>query len=297
MKHRKLYYLIHPTIGWKALRTKLSDKYALTSAFKKFYGYDIDWANPQTFSEKLQWLKLYDRKSIYTNLVDKYECKKIVAKIIGNKYIIPTLGVWNRFDEIDFTKLPNQFVLKCTHDSGSVVICKDKSTFDIESAKFVLERGLKTDFYQISREWPYKNVQRRIIAEQFIADENTTLKDYKFFCFGGVPEIMYISNDGAKLKTDEITTTDFFDMDFKHLPLRMNDANSPIVPTKPQEFEEMKSIASTLSQGIPFVRIDLYATSKGVFFGEYTFYHNGGYFKIHPYEYDKKLGGLILLPR
>ncbi|MBR5061524.1 MAG: glycosyl transferase, partial [Prevotella sp.] len=162
------------------------DRKYIEYIWKKKMNYPLNLDNPQTFNEKLQWIKLYDHNPLYTKMVDKYEAKEYVASIIGDEYIIKTLGVWDRFDDIDFSTLPKQFVLKCTHDSGGLVICKDKSKLDIQAAKKKIEKSLKKNYYYIAREWPYKNVKRRIIAEEYIEDEKTKeLRDYKFFCFNG----------------------------------------------------------------------------------------------------------------
>ena len=212
--------------------------------FKKF----PNLRNPKTFNEKLQWLKLHDRNPEYTKMVDKYEAREYIKEKIGEEYLIPLLGVWDSFDEIDFDSLPQQFVLKCTHDSGGLVICKDKSKLDIESARKKINKSLKNNYYWQGREWPYKNVKPRIIAEKYMVDEETKrrtgiecLVDYKFFCFNGEPKIMYYSMDKA-----EDPRTDFFDMEYNHLKMRMKDPNSDEIPLKPQGFEEMKALARIL---------------------------------------------------
>ena len=174
----------------------MSDEDFLKMQFKNVFGYPLDLENPKTYSEKLQWLKLYDRKPEYTMMVDKYEVKKYVASKIGEEHIIKTLGVWDHFDDIDFSKLPNQFVLKCTHDSGGLVICTDKSKLDMVAAKKKIEKSLKNDYYMQNREWPYKNVKRRIIAEEYMVDESGyELKDYKIFAFDGEAKAMFIASD------------------------------------------------------------------------------------------------------
>lgn len=415
----------------------MSDEAFLKRKFKLRMGYELDLDNPKTFNEKLQWLKLYDRNPLYTKLVDKYEVRKYIAEKIGEEYLIPLVGgPWNSPEEIDFDALPDQFVLKCTHDSGGVIICKDKSALDIPAAKAKLAKRLKRNFYWMNREWPYKDVPPRIIAEKYMEDETgelrdfkflcfngiakmielhsgrfekhtqdfydaqwkrldiiqgapmadeqtprpkflddmlemsneiskkfphlrvdwygiegklylgeltlydgsgmcaftpeewdsklgswielphththtgwllmydggalwihqefkaeqTELKDYKFFCFNGTPRMMYISRDAAA------DTTDFFDMDFNHLPIRMKDPNSAILPPKPECFEEMQRIASVLSEGIPLVRTDFYCANSKIYFGELTFFHNGGFTGIKPAEWNYKVGSWIKLP-
>lgn len=259
-------------------------------------GKRLSLSSPKTFTEKLQWLKLYDRKEIYTFMVDKVSMKRFVAQRIGKQYAVPLLGVWDTFDEIDFDGLPNQFVLKCSHDSGSVILCEDKSTFDYKAAKEKLEFHLKISEYLLGREWPYKNVRRRIIAEKFLKNNSSekgfSIKDYKFFCFDGVPRVMYISNDRG-----DDPRTDFFDMEFKHLPIRMKDPNADEPPIKPERFEEMKRIAAMLSKGIPHLRVDFYEVGSRLYVGELTFFHNSGYTPIEPKEWDLRLGNWIKLPK
>ena len=256
-------------------------------------GIKINFENPMTFNEKLQWLKLYDRNPEYTRMVDKYEAKRYVAEKIGEQYIIPTLGVWDDPEDIDFNKLPDKFVLKCNHNSGKgMVICKDKSTLDLEKVKKGLKEGLKQNYYLTSREWPYKDVKRRVIAEQFMIDgENECLTDYKFFCFGGEPKFMYRSMDNA---VDP--HTDFFDMNYNRLDMRMRDPNSDSVPPKPECFEEMKRLARVLSANIPHLRVDFYEINGKVYFGELTFYHCGGFARIYPEKWMDTLGDWIELP-
>ena len=248
--------------------------------------------NPQTFNEKLQWLKLHNRKPEYTTMVDKYEAKKYVADLIGEEYIIPTLGVWDRFDDIDFDSLPDQFVLKCTHDSGGLVICQDKAKLDKEAAKKKIEASLKDNYYWQGREWPYKNLKPRIIAEQFLENpESADLFDYKFFCFHGEPKVMYISNDhGADPRTD------FFDMEFQHLPIKARDPNADIPPCKPEKFEEMKRLAEVLSKEMPHLRVDFYYVNGKVYLGELTFYHMSGFTEFTPPEWNMRMGDWIQLP-
>lgn len=432
------------------LRDHMPDKMYLQHLFAERMGYQMDFNNPKTFNEKLQWLKLHDRKPIYTVMVDKVAVKDYVRAKIGDKYIIPTLGVYSSFSDIDFTKLPNRFVLKCSHDSGSIVICKDKNSFDYEEARRILENGLKRNWYLLGREWPYKNVPPRIIAEQYLEDtsleglldyklmsfngkvkfvfvctrRNTPeglhvtfydlewnilpftrtypreevpcrkpeslglmiqlaeqiskdvpfsridfyeinskpyfgeitfypgcgfekfepdsfdtnigemlnlpddflkeedkcalptffggggrliddslrqyfiyenlhildkgLIDYKFFCFNGEPKIMYISNDHS-----EDPRTDFFDMNFNHLPILVKDRNADVIPDKPIQFEEMREIARILSKGIPHLRVDFYLINSQVYFGEMTFFHNCGLIPVKPEEWNNKMGDWI----
>ena len=271
-----------------------SDEMYLRMLFRLKMGYKLNLENPTTFSEKLQWLKLYNRRPEYTTMVDKYAVKEYVAKIIGDKYIIPTLGVWDSPEDIDWDTLPNQFVLKTTHGGGNtgVVICKDKSTFDKEKAIEKLNRSLKQDIYKTLREWPYKNVPRRIIAEQYIEAKNYDLPDYKFFCFDGEVKALFI---GTERGTGNVKF-DYYDADFNHLDLIQQHPMSGRQLEKPVGFEEMKRVASQLSKGIPQVRIDLYNVNGKIYFGEITFFHHGGVVPFHPESWDYTFGSWIKLP-
>lgn len=274
-----------------------SDKTYLDLTFKYRLGYRINWENPKTYNEKLNWLKLYDRNPLYTKLVDKYEVKKYVAKKAGDEYIIKTLGVWNTVDEIDWGKLPNQFVIKTTHGGGNsgVIVCKDKKFLDIENTKKRLNRAMKQNLYKDSREWPYKNVPKRILAEEYVEDAATQeLRDYKFFCFDGRVELLFVGSD--RQKPGEEVKFDFFDKDFNHLELKQGHPNSKILPEKPSQFETMKLLAAKLSKGLKHVRIDLYEANGKVYFGEMTFYHFGGVIPFEPSIWDDKFGAMIKLP-
>ena len=256
----------------------------------------LDLNNPKTYNEKLQWLKLYDRKPEYTNMVDKVTAKEYVASIIGEKYIIPTLGVWDKFEKIDFDLLPNQFVLKCSHDSGGVIVCKDKRSLNIAHAKKVINFGLNKSHYWGSREWPYKNVHPRIIGEQYMEDESGyELKDYKFFCFDGKPIFLFVATD--REKEGEETKFDFFDMEWNHLPIINGHPNNPNSPQKPENFKEMIQISEKLSQGFPHLRVDLYNINGKIYFGELTFFHWSGFVPFEPEEWDEKLGEMLILPK
>jgi len=270
----------------------IPDKTYLKWMYHAAQGYSLKLKNPKTFTEKLQWMKLYDRKPVYTTMVDKYAAKEWAGKIIGEEHIIPTLGVWEHFGEINFEGLPEQFVLKCTHDSSSVIICKDKSIFDIKNARDKIEKALKKNFYYNSREWPYKNVPPRIIAEQYMIDNEVgELRDYKFFCFNGVPKIMYIATG----RGSGDTYGDFFDMEFNHLDLRMDHDTASITPMKPLLFEVMQEAAKKLSEGIPQVRADFYEVNGQFYFGEMTFFHCGGFVNCKPDKWNKILGDWIKL--
>lgn len=270
----------------------MDDEAYLKRKYKACMGREIHLDSPQTFNEKLQWLKLHDRKPEYTTMVDKYAVKMYVADIIGEKYIIPTLGVWNHFDEIDFDKLPNQFVLKCTHDSGGIVICKDKNKLDLKSAKKKIEKSLKQNYYWSGREWPYKDVKPRIIAEEYMIDESGyELKDYKFFCFNGEPKMMFIATDRGS-----DTKFDFYDMEFNHLPFTNGHPNANKQIKKPKNYSTMLALSAKLSFGIPHVRVDFYNINGKIYFGELTFFHWSGLVPFEPEEWDYKLGSWLKLP-
>lgn len=270
----------------------LPDKPYLQLMYYAHFGRKLDLKDPKTFNEKLQWLKLYDRKSQYTPMVDKYEAKRYVAEKIGEEYIIPTLGVWEHFDEIDFDALPDQFVLKCTHDSGGLVIVKDKSSLDMQAAKKKIEQCLKRNYYSFGREWPYKNVKPRIIAEKFMVDESgTELKDYKFFVFSGEPKLLFIATDRG---ID--TRFDFYDMDFNHLPVLNGHPNAVKPIRKPESFEQMKTLAGILAGEIPQLRVDFYDVNGHIYFGELTFSHWSGFVPFEPDEWDRKIGDMVTLP-
>ncbi len=261
----------------------------------------LNLENPQAFSEKLQWLKLHDRKPEYTKLVDKYAVKEYVANIIGEEYVIPTIGVWDKPEDIDWDNLPNKFVLKTTHGGGSVgvVICKDKKDFDRNEAIKKLNKSLKQDIYIELREWPYKNVKKRIIAESFLGDTNIQtqyLTDYKFFCFNREPKFCQVIKD-REIKE----TIDFFDMKWQHLPFNGLHSHGHIyeksaeVPKRPEFFDEMKEIVYKLSKGLCFSRIDLYDVNGKIYFGEITLYPASGMGYFKPKKYNQVLGNMINL--
>jgi len=273
----------------------IPDKPYLKLVYRIRMGKKLDLKNPQTFSEKLQWLKLHDRKPIYTTMVDKYEAKKYVAERVGEQYIIPTLGVWNHFDEIDFDKLPDQFVLKCTHDSGGLVIVRDKKKFDRRAAKKKIEGSLKRNFYWKGREWPYKNVEPRIIAEKYIEDPNGSLRDYKFFCFDNDILFMYVSEG---LDNHETARISFFNLEGEQLPLKRLDYKSfDCALQLPPGFHNMKTVTRKLAKAIntPFIRIDMYCIQERVFYSEITFTPCGGMMPLDPPEWDAMLGEKLIL--
>lgn len=271
------------------------DKIQIKKGWYSRMSYRLNLRSPKSYNEKLQWLKLYDRNPLYTTMVDKYAVKEYVANIIGEEYIIPTLGVWDKFDDINFDTLPDQFVLKCTHDSGGLVICKDKKHLDIAEAKRKIESSLQTDYYLSGREWPYKNVPRKIIAEEYKEDTRTgELRDYKFFCFDGNVKWLFIATDR---QNREEPYFDFFDAEFNHLPMQHGHPNAPVLPEKPKNFELMKELAAKLSHDIHHVRVDFYEVDGKVYFGELTFFHHGGWTPFTPDKWDYIFGAEIKLPK
>lgn len=270
----------------------LSDEAYLKVCYQVLFGEKLDLDNPKKFSEKLQWLKIHDRKPEYTNMVDKYEAKKYIAEKLGSEYVIPSLGVWEQFDDIDFDALPDQFVLKCTHDSGGVVIVRDKSQMDLPAIRRKLEKNLKINYFYSGREWPYKNVRPRIIAEQYLA-ELSGLRDYKFFCFSGEMKLLLVVQGRG---TDHVTGN-YFDENGEPVDLISSsfprDDRSPELP---DSFAEMKRIAEILSAGIPHVRVDLYDVNGKIYFGELTFFDSSGFDRLQPESWDRKIGDMLKLP-
>ena len=280
----------------KEVYPTLPDKEAISAMFYVRFGKKPNLCHPKTYNEKLQWLKLYNRKPEYIPLVDKCEVKKIVAEKIGSEYVIPTLGVWSSPDDIDFDALPEQFVLKCTHDSASVKICKDKKTFDKEAAKKHFAACLKKNPFSYGREWPYLGVKPRIIAEPYLEDEAAgELPDYKFFCFDGEVKALFIATE--RQKAGEETKFDFYDAEGKHLDLRHGHPNAVPPPPLPKQFEQMKELAEVLSKGFPHVRVDFYECNGRVYFGEYTFFHHCGFEPFDPPVWDEIFGSWLTLPK
>lgn len=288
--------LIFLSLGQRGWFNWMSDKLYLKIAYRIRMGKPLNMEKPATYNEKLQWIKLNIRPRLWTMLVDKYEVKNWVAETIGSEYVIPTLGVFEKFEDIDFAKLPEQFVLKCTHNSGGIVICKDKSKLDLKSAKSILETSLKQNFFYGQREWPYKNVRPRIIAEQYMEDSvSEDLRDYKFFCFDGKVNALFIATE--RMNKDEETKFDFFDADFNHLPFTNGHPNAIVPPVKPSQFNLMKELSAKLSKEIPQVRVDFYEVNGKVYFGEMTFFHWSGMVPFVPEEWDYKFGEWIKLPK
>lgn len=254
----------------------IPDEKYITIKYKLEMNQKLNLKEPKTFNEKLQWLKLYDRKPEYTKMVDKYEAKKYVADIIGEEYIIPTLGVWDKFEDIDFTKLPNQFVLKPTHASGNVFICKNKDEIDYKKLKKTVQKWLKRNYYLVHREWPYKNVKPRIIAEEYMEDQIGELIDYKVYAFNGQCDYVMVCFDRIKGETKFI----YYDRNWNIKKEFSKDGikyGDTIKIEKPKNLDKMFEFAEILSKNIPFVRVDFYESNGNLYFGELTFYPSAGF--------------------
>lgn len=279
-------------LGFKVFRI-IPDEIYLKIKYRLTMGEKLNLKNPKKFNEKLQWLKIYDRKPEYIMMADKYKVRKYIAEKIGEEYLIPLLGVWDKFEDIDFEKLPNQFVLKPNHTSGNIYICKDKYKINYEELKKEVNTWMKREYYWIHREWPYKNIKPRIICEEYMVDESgTELKDYKFFCFNGEPKAMFIATDRG---ID--TRFDFYDMNFKHLPVMQHYRNATKLINKPPGFSKMFKLSRELSKKIPHIRVDFYDINGRIYFGELTFYHFSGFEKFEPDKYDNVFGDWLELPQ
>lgn len=299
-KDRILRSIMHPRYIGSALLRFFShwitnDEWYVKTRYRLYTGKELNLDNPQTYNEKLNWQKVYDHNPLYTIMVDKYAAKDYVARIIGEQYIIPTLGCWGKPEDIDWDALPNRFVLKTNHDSGGVVLVKNKETVNKKNVIRKLDKHLKSDNYAVTREWPYKNVPRKIIAEEFMEDTNAgELRDYKFFSFDGEVKALFIAQDRGK--AGEEVKFDYFDANFNHLDIHQYHDAGKKLPEKPKCFDEMKMLASKLSKGLPQVRVDFYEVNGKVYFGELTFFHHGGIVPFEPEEWDYTFGSWIKLP-
>ena len=290
---RDPYYVI----GWYLKKNHprlMSDKYFLKVVWKHYMGYDLNLKIPQTFNEKLQWLKLYDRKPIYSFLVDKIRVKEYISSIVGSQYTVPTLATYLNTKEISFYNLPDSFVLKCNHDSGSTIICKDKSVFDFTRAAKFLDAKLQQDYYLVAREWPYKDVPRKIIAEPLLYNkEQSPIIDYKLMVFNGSVKCLFVCTNR---NTDPGLNVTFFDTDWKRLPFERKYPSDKNIIERPVSFKEMISIAELLCQGIPFSRVDFYEIDSHPVVGEITLYPGAGYEPFIPDTWDRTLGDWLILP-
>lgn len=283
-------------LAGKGIYDSIPDEKYIRQQYKLFTGNELNLDNPQKLSEKLQWLKIYNRHPEYTELVDKVGFKKYIKELIGEEYIIPTYGVWDKFDDINFDMLPNQFILKCTHDSGSFVICKDKSNFNVKNAKKIIEKGLKRNYYWGGREWPYKNVKPRIIAEKYISTLGKPDSiEYKTTCFNGKVEFVTICTGIAHSDYSK-RTNDHFDANFNPMPWWTYYKHASVTPNKPKEWEDLIMLCEKISKDIPYARVDAYIIDDQIYFGEITFFTWSGYLKFNPEEWDEILGKRLLLP-
>lgn len=275
------------------LLDNMSDEKYLKLAYWCNMGKKLNLENPVTYNEKVQWLKLYNRKDIFTKMVDKVGAKEYVAEIMGKDCIIPTIGVWDSFDEIDFDSLPDKFVLKCTHDSGGLVVCKDKSKFDKEAARKKINKCLKVNYFYYSREWPYKNVKPRIIAEEYLDTIDSELVEYKIFCCDGKAKMVLVCKGTAH---GAGRTNDYCDISLNRLPFTCLYPNSKGELEKPDELPQLLDFAEKLSKDIPWLRVDTYLVNGKIYFGELTFFHNSGFVPFEPESWDQEIGSWITLP-
>lgn len=298
MKAKNLFkYIRHPLeFFYKQARKGrldwMPDKLYLQLMYRRFTGKPLHLKHPRTFNEKLQWMKLYDRNDAYTTMVDKVLVKDYVARKIGEKYIVPTIKVWDKVEDVDFDALPNQFVIKCSHDSGGLVICKDKEKLDRQGSIEKLSKCLKYNYFPLWREWPYKNVKPRIIVEELLSDGNDSINDYKVMCFNGEPRLIQLH-----IGRFSEHTQDFYDTEWNRLPIVQGTPMAKDVAEKPPVLKEMLELSAAISAGIPQVRVDWYWTGKKLYFGEITFFDASGFEDFEPDEYNEILGSWITLPK
>lgn len=276
-------------------KSLLSDRLYIIDQYKKRIGRKPDLKNPKTFSEKLNWLKLYDRRPEYKIFVDKFAVRDYISKTIGDEYLIPLLGVWNKPEDIDISILPERFVLKCNHDSGGVVICRDKNSFSLENAQSFLDTHLNKDYYKSSREWPYKKMKRLIIAESFLEESCGSMpKDYKFYCFDGKVKFLYCTERSDAHEIDYLT---FISKDWEKMPFEwQGQISNEVIPEKPINYEEMIKLAEKISRNYPFLRVDFYNINGKIYFSELTLFPTAGMMIFSPEEWDRILGDWLELP-
>ena len=292
MKNKFNVYMHLSNIG---LFNWVPSKLHLRIIYRIFLHKRLNINNPKTFNEKLQWLKIYDRKECYTKMVDKYEVKQYISNLIGEKYLIPTIGVYDSFDKINFELLPEQFVIKCTHDSGGIVIVKNKKEMDYKAIRKKINRSMRKNYYYLTREWPYKNVKPRIIIEKYMTDDGEELADYKVHNFNGNPKLILVCKDRFD---NNGMTEDFFDENWKHLDIkRPGHNNSSKIIEKPVLLNEMLELSKKISEGIPFVRTDFYIINGNIYFGEITFFPASGLSAFIPEKWDEYLGDYLSLPK
>lgn len=287
-------YKVFVFLAYKGYYHNLDDKSYLSRMYRGTIGKKLNLENPTTFNEKLQWLKLNNRRPEYTMMVDKYLVRDYIKDTVGEEYLIPLIGAWDLPEEIDFDVLPEKFVLKCNHNSGTgMCICKDKSKLEISKVKSELKKGLAQDYYLTGREWPYKNVPRKIIAEKYMEDESGELKDYKFMCFNGQVKSIFVCSDRFSKAGLHIT---FFDKEWNVMPFERHYPHLPQGLPRPIHLEKMIELAEILSKNIPFVRVDFYEVRGKIYFGELTFFPGSGFEEFSPEDWDYQLGSWLTLP-
>ena len=295
---KALKYLRNPAriffyLGLKGHFKFIPDERYVRLCYRILMGKRLELDPPRTFNEKLQWLKLHARRPEQTRWVDKYEVRKLIAATVGEQHLFPLLGVWDRAEDVDFTQLPDQFVLKCTHDSGGAIICRDPRRFDVRAARRKLAADLKRNYYWAGREWAYKNVPPRVIAEPLMVDESgTELKDYKFFCFDGEPRLIQVDFDRFSDHKRNL-----YDLEWRYQPFQILFPTDPArtIP-KPRNLEAAVELVRRITPKVPFMRTDLYLIGERIYFGEFTLHHGGGAEKFTPAAYDDLLGSWIRLP-
>lgn len=291
MNSYNFYRLVHVIINRIGIAKYLKDELYIRLTYRRLIGHKLNLDNPITFIEKLNWLKLYDRKPEYTRMVDKFEAKKYVASIIGEEYVIPTYGIWNKFDDIDFNTLPNQFVLKCTHDSGSIFICRDISKFDFKRVKKIVSQSIKRNYYYPGREWVYKYIKPRVMIEKLISEnKEISINDYKFFNFNGIPKLIQVDIDRFSNHK-----RNFYDINWNHLDLKLVYENANSKVERPKNLEKMVEFSRILAYNIPFCRTDFYSIGDKIYFGEITFYPEAGFKSFTPDKWNKIIGDWILI--
>lgn len=275
----------------------IPDKLYIELKYRYKVGKRLDWNSIRTFNEKIQWLKIHDRKTEYTKMVDKVSAKKYAEKIIGSKYIIPTIGVWDNCNDISLDALPDKFVIKTSHDSGGVFICKNKSRINWKRIKKEINRRLRRNYYFYGREWPYKNIPRKVIVEELLESkinlDSERISDYKFMTFNGTVKCIFVCTERDSSNGLRVT---FFDRQWNELPFERHYRRSDVKIGKPESLQEMISVAERLAEGIPFARIDLYEVDGHVYFGEITLYPGSGFEEFKPDEWDAIMGKWLELP-
>lgn len=296
MKKSKIIYIKKPrkiirALGRKELMNWIPDKKYLELVYWGEIGKKLNLDNPQTFNEKLQWLKLNDRNPLYIKLVDKYEVREYVSNKIGKQYCIPLIGVWENVEDIEVSKLPNKFVLKCTHGSGCNIICTDKTKLDIKKCKNKLNKWMKRNWFWFGREWPYKNVKPRIICEKFISDKDTTPDDYKVLCFNGKAQLIEVHIDRFNNHTQ-----DFYDINWNKTRISQDGIVSDKIYDKPKQLETMIKLSEKIAKDMIHVRVDWFIVNDKLYFGEITFYDGAGFDPFDNEEDDYLIGSWIKLP-